>query len=147
VYQDRTTYILIRVLIIASSLVYKDLPHPSGNYLRPPTSRSREAAPPSNVKYAFRPADGAARVDDPTKKVKPDHYLHHLQGIRALCHTSLEFQQDEALAVSSGKEKKRKLRGECWNCGEKPHFKDKCPPPPRKIRVASFFRRIGSGFR
>jgi len=43
---------------------------------------------------------------------------------------------DEALSVmssgkSNGKGKfERKLRGVCWNCGEKGHFKDKCLKPP-----------------
>ena len=43
--------------------------------------------------------------------------------------------RDEALNVSSsgksnGKGKfERKPRGVCWNCGEKGHFKDKCPKP------------------
>ena len=40
--------------------------------------------------------------------------------------------KDEAMSVvSSGKGKhfERKPRGVCWNCGEKGHFKDKCPKP------------------
>ena len=43
--------------------------------------------------------------------------------------------RDEALSVmssgkSSGKGRfERKPRGVCWNCGEKGHFKDKCPKP------------------
>jgi hypothetical protein len=44
---------------------------------------------------------------------------------------------DEAMAVNSssskwkGKGGAKKLKGECWNCGEKGHFKHKCPKPPK----------------
>ena len=44
--------------------------------------------------------------------------------------------RDEALSVmlsgkSNGKGRfERKPRGVCWNCGDKGHFKDKCPKPP-----------------
>ena len=34
--------------------------------------------------------------------------------------------QDEALAVTAGKDKLRKPCSVCWNCGQKGHFKDKC---------------------
>ena len=38
---------------------------------------------------------------------------------------------DEAMVASSssgkGKGKPRYLRGVCWNCGKKGHYKDKCP--------------------
>ena len=38
-------------------------------------------------------------------------------------------------ASSSGKGKKeRKPRGVCWNCGEKGHFKDKCPKPMKDTK-------------
>jgi hypothetical protein len=45
--------------------------------------------------------------------------------------------RDEALNVSSGKSNgkkkfERKPQGVCWNCGEKGHFKDKCPKPVDK---------------
>jgi len=41
--------------------------------------------------------------------------------------------------MSSGKSNKkgrfeRKPRGVCWNCGDKGHFKDKCPKPPADKR-------------
>ena len=42
--------------------------------------------------------------------------------------------KDEAMSVASsgkGKRFERKLRGVCWNCGEKGHFKDKCPKPAK----------------
>jgi hypothetical protein len=51
------------------------------------------------------------------------------------------------MLVSSGKGKKEhKARGVCWNCGEKGHFKDKCPKPvkdtkndsPKKDEAACF---------
>ena len=47
---------------------------------------------------------------------------------------SKDQDHDEALNVSSekssGKKKfERKPKGVCWNCGEKGHFKDKCPKP------------------
>jgi hypothetical protein len=44
--------------------------------------------------------------------------------------------KDEAMfASSSGKGKKEhKPRGVCWNCGEKGHFKDKCPKPAKDTK-------------
>lgn len=44
-------------------------------------------------------------------------------------------EKDEAMAASSssgkGKASKQKPRGVCWNCGEKGHYKDKCPKPDK----------------
>ena len=37
--------------------------------------------------------------------------------------------KDEAMATSSGKGKPKYPHGVCWNCGEKGHYKDKCPKP------------------
>jgi hypothetical protein len=44
--------------------------------------------------------------------------------------------KDEVMfSSSSGKGKKeRKPRGVCWNCGEKGHFKDKCPKPMKDTK-------------
>jgi Zinc knuckle len=46
--------------------------------------------------------------------------------------------KDKAMAVNPGSSRgkgskggARKPWGECWNCGEKGHFKDKCPKPPK----------------
>lgn len=42
------------------------------------------------------------------------------------------------MAVGQGQSKSkrgrggpRKPHGKCWNCGEKGHFKDRCPKPPK----------------
>jgi hypothetical protein len=35
--------------------------------------------------------------------------------------------KNEAMATSSGKGKPKYSQGVCWNCGEKGHYKDKCP--------------------
>ena len=44
--------------------------------------------------------------------------------------------KDEAMFASlSGKGKKEcKPHGVCWNCGEKGHFKDKCPKPLKDMK-------------
>ena len=38
-----------------------------------------------------------------------------------------------AHAVTGGKGKKPKRDSSCWNCGEKGHYKDKCPKPPKEM--------------
>ena len=47
--------------------------------------------------------------------------------------------KDEAMvASSSGKGKKdQKPYGICWNCGDKGHYKDKCPKPAKDIKKDS----------
>ena len=53
---------------------------------------------------------------------------------------------------SNGKGKfERKPRGVCWNCGEKGHFKDKCPKPaekknniPKKSSIANIVIKLDS---
>lgn len=80
----------------------------------------------------------AARVNDPTKEVKPDvlisiiseEYERHATHRSNRGKGSKTDGQDEALAVMSGRDK-RKPRGECWNCGEKGHYKNKCTKPPK----------------
>ena len=46
-------------------------------------------------------------------------------------------EKDEALSATpgellKGKDNLRKQKGVCWNCGEKGHYKDKCPKPAKK---------------
>jgi Zinc knuckle len=44
--------------------------------------------------------------------------------------------KDEVLAVSSngnGRKFDRKPKGTCWNCGDKGHYKNKCPKPARVV--------------
>ena len=50
--------------------------------------------------------------------------------------TSKNDDKDEAMvASSSGKGKKdQKPRGVCWNCGDKGHYKDKCPKPVKDAK-------------
>ena len=92
--------------------------------------------PPSLANFASS-LIAAARVNDPKKEVHPDtlisviaeeferHATHRSNRSKA----SKTDSQDEALAVTPGKDKFRKPRGVCWNCGEKGHFKDKCDKP------------------
>jgi Zinc knuckle len=92
--------------------------------------------PPSLANFASS-LIAAARVNDPKKEVQPDtlisvvseefkrHATHRSNHSKA----SKTDSQDEALAVNPGKDKFRKPRGVCWNCGEKGHFKDKCDKP------------------
>jgi hypothetical protein len=47
--------------------------------------------------------------------------------------------KDEAMLVSTSWKGKKdhKPRGVCWNCGEKGHFKDKCPKPAKDTKKDS----------
>lgn len=48
---------------------------------------------------------------------------------------SKDEDRDEALAVVPDKSKGKecKLHGVCWNCGEKGHYKNKCPKPKKVL--------------
>src|SRR5262249_11230984 len=49
--------------------------------------------------------------------------------------------QDEALSVGTSKGKPKrgfKPKGVCWNCGEKGHFKNKCPKPLKNDKKGNF---------
>ena len=60
--------------------------------------------------------------------------LHHYGGGRS---KDDDKATDEAMAANTssskwkGKGGAKKPKGKCWNCGEKGHFKDKCPKPPK----------------
>src|SRR5271169_1863836 len=88
----------------------------------------------------------AARMYSVTKTLDPDILIsligeeydrQKMQRSRRSGGKSKDDDKDEAMAVnpSSSKSKggkgARKPRGECWNCGDKDHFKDKCPKPPK----------------
>jgi hypothetical protein len=83
-----------------------------------------------------------ARLYSSTKTIDPDELIaliseefeHNVaaRSRHAGTKSSKGDDKDEAMfIVSSGKGKRfeRKPRGVCWNCGEKGHFKDKCPKP------------------
>jgi hypothetical protein len=56
--------------------------------------------------------------------------------------------KDKAMSVSSngkGKHFKCKPHGICWNCGEKGHFKDKCPKPAKSNKKKNdSSKKVGS---
>jgi len=90
-----------------------------------------------------------ARLYAPTKTIDPDALIsliaeesecqcsqcaHRGNGLGKLKYDD----KDEALSVTQGQSLRGKgvpcrfLHGVCWNCGEKRHFKDKCPKPAKK---------------
>jgi hypothetical protein len=81
----------------------------------------------------------AARMFATTKTIVPDSLISLISEEYERQKTqksrrsgkSRDDDKDEAMAVGSGKAKgKTKYpRGVCWNCGEKGHYKDKCPKP------------------
>ena len=76
----------------------------------------------------------------PTKTIAPDSLISLIseeferqktQKSRRSGKTK-EDDKDEAMAVGSSSKGKGKFpRGVCWNCGEKGHYKDKCPKPAK----------------
>jgi len=89
----------------------------------------------------------AAKLYSSTKTITPDALISLIseeckcQQMQHSCRNggnrkAKDQDHDEALSVMlsekfNGKGRfKRKSRGVCWNCGEKGHFKDKCPKPP-----------------
>ena len=95
----------------------------------------------------FAPSQlAAARLYASTKTIAPDslisltseEYKH--QKTQRLQHSgkTKEDDKDEVLAVGSSstkwKGKLEFLRGLCWNCGKKGHFKDKCPKPAKSTK-------------
>jgi len=89
----------------------------------------------------------AAKLYFSTKTITPDALIsliseeYEHQQVQRSCRNggnrkARDQDRDEALSVmSSGKSNgkgrfERKPRGVCWNCGDKGHFKDKCPKPP-----------------
>ena len=87
----------------------------------------------------------SARLYAPTKTIAPDSLIsliseeferQRTQRMRRSGGSkSKEDDKDEALSATakSSKSKRgdRKPRGVCWNCGEKGHYKDKCPKPAK----------------
>jgi Zinc knuckle len=90
----------------------------------------------------------AARMYSPTKTLDPDVLISLIgegfdrQKMQRSCRyggkAKDDDSKDEAMAVNPGSSKgkggkggTRKPRGKCWNCGEKGHFKDKCPKPSK----------------
>jgi hypothetical protein len=54
--------------------------------------------------------------------------------------------KDKAMSMSSngkGKCFEHKQRGVCWNCGEKGHFKDKCPKPAKSNEKKNDSSKMG----
>ena len=85
-----------------------------------------------------------AKIYSPTKMIAPNllisliseeyecqHAQHTCQGGPG---KAIDEDRDEALAVvpEKSKGKECKPHGVCWNCGEKGHFKNKCPKPAVK---------------
>jgi Zinc knuckle len=86
-----------------------------------------------------------ARLYAQSKTVDPDQLIlliseeydcSILQHSQCAAKSSKTDEKDEAmLASSNGKGKEEhKPRGVCWNCGEKGHFKDKCPNPAKDMK-------------
>ena len=89
----------------------------------------------------------AARMYSTSKTLDPDVLIsligeeydrQKMQRSRRHGGKSKEEDKDEAMAVNpsssnskGGKGGAKKPRGECWNCGEKGHYKNKCPKPPK----------------
>lgn len=85
----------------------------------------------------------AARMFATSKTIDPDALIsliseeyerQRTQQSRRTGKSKSDDPKDEAMAVGSSRGKgrfkgDRKPRGACWNCGEKGHFKDKCPKP------------------
>jgi len=89
----------------------------------------------------------AAKLYSSTKTITPNALIsliseeYECQQMQCSCQNggngkAKDQDHDEALSVMSsekfnGKGRfERKPHGVCWNCGEKRHFKDKCPKPP-----------------
>jgi len=90
-----------------------------------------------------------ARLYAPTKTIDPDTLISLIaeesecQCSQRTCRgngsgKSKNDDKDEALSVTQGQSSRGKGGprrfpcGVCWNCGEKGHFKDKCPKPAKK---------------
>ena len=62
----------------------------------------------------------------------------HGVSIRSWCtrKTSKNDNKDEAMVASSSRKGKKdqKPHGVCWNCGDKGHYKDKCPKPAKDAK-------------
>jgi hypothetical protein len=79
-----------------------------------------------------------------------EEYEHHAaQRSRRSGHVSGKGEdKDEAMFVSpNGKGKKidRKPRGTCWNCGDKGHYKNKCPKPVKQTGDKKHDSQKGGG--
>ena len=87
----------------------------------------------------------SSQLVNPTKDLDPDFLICHVSNeyerrrakkpatrTAGVGGKSAKREQDEAMAVAPGKGKGGwKPRGSCWNCGEKGHYKDKCPKPQK----------------
>ena len=79
----------------------------------------------------------AARMFAPMKTIAPDSLISLISEEYERQKTqksrrsgkNKDDDKDKAMATSSGKGKPKYPRGVCWNCGEKGHYKDKCPKP------------------
>jgi len=88
------------------------------------------------------------RLMNPTAEVDPDTLISVIseeydrqksQSSKRSGRHSRE-EPDEALTVGSshsGGKSKRKPRGECWNCGSKDHYANKCPEPKKEKKSSS----------
>jgi len=81
--------------------------------------------PPSLANFASS-LIAAAHVNDPKKEVHPNTLISviseefecHATHCSNCSKVSKTDSQDEVLAVTPGKDKFRKPRGVCWNCGQ-----------------------------
>jgi hypothetical protein len=91
-----------------------------------------------------------ARLHATSRTIDPDElitliseeYDHSVsqRAWRSATKSSKVDDKDEALYVSPGgkaKHNDHKCHGVCWNCGEKGHFKDKCPKPLKDTKNES----------
>src|SRR6266567_545842 len=94
----------------------------------------------------------AARMWAPTKTIDPDDLISLInedydrqkaQRTRRYGKARDNDDSDEAMSASpsssrwkGGKGGARRPRGECWNCGEVGHFRDKCPKPVKSSKKA-----------
>jgi Zinc knuckle len=86
-----------------------------------------------------------ARLYSTTKTINPDELIALVseEYERHLAHKSHRpghangkaDDEDEAMSASAngkGKKFERQPKGTCWNCGEKGHYKHKCPKPAKE---------------
>jgi Pol polyprotein, beta-barrel domain/gag-polypeptide of LTR copia-type len=116
-----------------------------------------KSLPPHLSAFASNLLAGA-KLYSSTKTIGPDGLImlvseeyecHAAQRSRRSGHASGKGEdKDEAMFVSpNGKGKKinRKPRGTCWNCGDKGHYKNKCPKPVKQTGDKKHDSQKGGG--
>jgi hypothetical protein len=102
-----------------------------------------KSLPPHLSAFASNLLAGA-KLYSSTKTIDPDELItlvseeyerHAAHKSRRPAHASGKAEdRDEAMFVSGngkGKRPERKPKGTCWNCGDKGHYKNKCPKPDK----------------